>query len=217
MTLEPDSLKAFKTVNKTLVKNGNWFLAVDKFPYISVNAGDSFNYGEYEFSVFPLRGHTYGQMGLKETNKKLLFCADQIIDGVSPIVATTFSFENLLNEYFLSINDIKENYSNWLLIPSHGKLIKDPKKAINAILESYEKKIERVMEVFKEKNKPLTVVETARAVYNYSSLPEDVGEFFQFKMIITKTSSILEYLCFKKELIVKNKSGIDYYSLPFEF
>ena len=67
------------------------------------------------------------------------------------------------------------------------------------------------MEVFKEKNKPLTVVETARAVYNYSSLPEDVGEFFQFKMIITKTSSILEYLCFKKELIVKNKSGIDYY------
>lgn len=212
INLEPDSLKGFRKFNRILSSGGNRFLAIDPFPYRDVKAGDIFSYGEYVFSAFPLKGHTYGQMGLIDRNKKILFCADQVIEGVSPIVATTFSGENLLNGFFMSLKDIKENYSDFTLIPAHGVIIGNPSETIDRIMESYDRKIEKTREILREKKKPLTVLETARALYNYYSFPENPGDFFIFKMVITKTASILEYLFSTEEIGKETKEGTEYYS-----
>lgn len=220
----PFAWRTFMQVSERVQQHGEWVLAIMGFPYTAVKIGDHFDYGAYHFTTYPLKGHTYGQMGLLDETKRILFVADQLIHGVSPIVATTYPDEHLLEGLFHSLRDIKEHYSDWTLIPAHGELIHDVDRDVDRIVLSYLNKSTKALDFLRARSEAcaqgalganmnrtcgnqedeenedghlpqeLTVHDIARDIYQMDDHPEDEASFFTYKMLITKTFSLLEYL-----------------------
>lgn len=218
----PYAWEAFMKVSERVQQHGEWVLAILGFPYTAVSAGDMFVYGDYHFSAYPLKGHTYGQMGLMDHEKKTLFVADQLIHGVSPIVATTYTDEHLLVGMFASLRDIKEHYADWTIISAHGEPIRDVVQDVDSIVYSYLSKSTSALDIMKGKSmadsvasgsvtpdtvqaapvgehdisasRAWAVHDIAKQLYHMDDDPEDEAAFFTYKMLITKTFSILEYL-----------------------
>ena len=218
----PYAWEAFMKVSERVQHHGEWVLAILGFPYTALHSGDVFDYGDYHFTAYPLKGHTYGQMGLMDHEKKILFVADQLIHGVSPIVATTYADEHLLEGMFASLKDIKEHYADWTIIPAHGELIRDVAQDVDSIVYSYLSKSTSALDIMKGKTaadaaagdhrrtgaaqapaaggqdireaSAWTVHDIAKQLYHMDDDPTDEAAFFTYKMLITKTFSILEYL-----------------------
>ena len=218
----PYAWEAFMKVSERVQQHGEWVLAILGFPYTALSAGDVFVYGDYHFSAYPLKGHTYGQMGLMDHEKKILFAADQLIHGVSPIVATTYADEHLLEGMFASLRDIKEHYADWTIIPAHGEPIRDVAQDVDSIVYSYLSKSTSALDIMKGNaseesastahglpdavkapavaaprsigSGAWTVHDIAKQLYHMDDDPTDEAAFFTYKMLITKTFSILEYL-----------------------
>ena len=72
----------------------------------------------------------------------MLFSADQVIDGIVPIVGTTFPDEHLLAGYLSSLNQFLRQYKNCMLLPAHNEPIWDVKRVVNRILYAYNEKVE---------------------------------------------------------------------------
>ena len=218
----PYAWEAFMKVSERVQHHGEWVLAILGFPYTALHSGDVFDYGDYHFTTYPLKGHTYGQMGLMDHEKKILFVADQLIHGVSPIVATTYADEHLLEGMFASLRDIKEHYGDWTIIPAHGGIIQDAAQDVDSIVYSYLSKSTSALDIMKGKTaadaaagdhrrtgaaqapasggqdireaSTWTVHDIAKQLYHMDDDPTDEAAFFTYKMLITKTFSILEYL-----------------------
>ena len=119
--------------------------------------------------------------------------ADQLLHGVSPIVATTYPDEHLLEGMFSSLRDIKEHYADWTLLPAHGMPISDAKKDVDCIVLSYLSKSTKALEYLKA-GSTCTVHDVAKGIYPMDDRPDTEAAFFTYKMLLTKTFSLLEYL-----------------------
>lgn len=73
------------------------------FPFLPVHPGQIMEYGKYSFEVVPLKGHTFGQCGLFEKSHGLLFCGDQIMTTIVPIVGSQEKDLGLLRCYMESL------------------------------------------------------------------------------------------------------------------
>ena len=238
----PYAWENFLRFSKRVKDHGEWALAVSGFPYTPVKEGDLFCYGDYRFRSIPLKGHTYGQIGLIEEEKHILFTADQLIHGLSPIVVTTYPDEHLLEGMFASLRKIKEEYSDWTIIPSHGEIIQDVRADVDSIVYSYLNKSTVALEFLKARasacraetlsegisgrerslagdeiddgHQPqeLTVRQVAQAIYRMEDQPEDEAVFFSYKMLITKTFSLLEYLHDEGFVRRIDRDGVLYWS-----
>ena len=206
----PDVWKAFMHVTHMIQQHGEWVLAILGFPYHPVQSGDHFQYGAYEFEAVSLKGHTYGQLGLMDRKHKILFAADQVLDGMSPIIATTYPDESLLQSFFDSLEMIKHTCTeDWCVIPAHGPIIADLPSAVDHTVYSYLNKASAVKDLLEKTSKNhtderrketdssrhgYTIREIAESIYHVSAPPDDEASFFIYKMFITKTYSLLEYL-----------------------
>ena len=238
----PYAWENFLRFSKRVKDHGEWALAVSGFPYTPVKEGDLFCYGDYRFHSIPLKGHTYGQIGLIEEEKHILFTADQLIHGISPIVVTTYPDEHLLEGMFASLRKIKEEYSAWTIIPSHGEIIQDVRADVDSIVYSYLNKSTVALEFLKARASAcraetlsegisgrerslagveiddgpqpleLTVRQVAQAIYRMEDQPEDEAVFFSYKMLITKTFSLLEYLHDEGFVRRIDRDGVLYWS-----
>lgn len=190
----PEIWKTFMEVSESARKDGDWMLAIVGFPYRAVKAGDEFFYGEYHFKAFALKGHTYGQMGLEEKDRKIFFSADQLIAGITPIVATTYADEGLLQGFFDSLTILKNSCADWTVIPSHGSIVGNVPAETDRIVYSYLDKATKVRDFLKTAGKPVTVREVSESIYRIRKTPDNESSFFLYKMMMTKTFSLLEYL-----------------------
>lgn len=166
------------------------------YPYIPIKEGQTFEYGGYWFEAVPLRGHTFGQMGLYDREHAILFSADQIIDGIVPIVATAYMNEHLLQMYFRCLNAFEKQYHGCTIYPAHNESFTDASPIIRKILEAYNKKLDLIRHIVAFSTKPMTTREVAFQAYGISLLPgqDRDKETAKIKMILTKTFSCLEYL-----------------------
>lgn len=222
----PDVWNTFMAISDRVQHHGEWVLAIWGFPYTDINEGDRFFYGDYKFEAIPLKGHTYGQMGLMDHERKLFFTADQIIHDISPIVATTYPDEGLLLSFFDSLRYIKEHCHDWTIIPSHGEILSDVKGDIDKSVFSYLNKSTIVRDLLKEKfekhqsasaydpdsTAEMTIQEIAEVIYHVKHMPENEPEFFIYKMFMTKTYSLLEYLYDLGFIDRIQRDGIFYWS-----
>ncbi len=210
----PDIWNIFMDINRRVEKKHDWYLAIAGFPFRPVHEGQIFEYGDFRLKAILLRGHTYGQMGLIDEEKKLLFPADQFINGIIPIVATTYPHEHLLYHYLNSIEEIRQKYSGWTMFPMHGKPITDAAKVCETIAGGYARKADWVYRVVEASDIPLTVKEVTEIAYGIHDIPSIHEEFVTFKMMLTKTFSILEYLTDMEVVTVEEKDGMFFYSNP---
>lgn len=190
-------------------------LLIETYPYAPALPEDVFRYGNYSFEAVPLSGHTLGQLGLYEKNKKLLFSGDQVINGVSPIVATSYKDERLLGRYFQSLNRLKEQYGDCTFIPAHSTVpVDNPIGAINRIVFAYLEKIQIMKQVVDHAREPMTIRQIASIAYGCQGLPESLDQLMKFKMILTKTFSCMEYLYEQDFAVRREEKGVLYWEAP---
>lgn len=176
----------------------NMFNELTAYPYQPLEPGQVFPYGEYTFKTVLLKGHTYGQMGLYDEEHKIIFSADQMINGIVPIVGTSYLNDGLLEAYLKSVEEFPRRFQGYTVYPSHMEPFSNLEEISARILRSYQKKIAKAYDFIKEHPHKtdligMTVQEIAFLSYG---LEGDYGwdSMYQTKMIITKTFSTLEYL-----------------------
>lgn len=213
--LTPSLWEDFMALNKQLKKPGKKTLLGEKaFPSSPIKKDQLFCYGGYRFRAVPLRGHTFGQMGLCDREHAILFSADQLIDGIVPIVATAYMNEHLLQMYFKSLSSFEEQYRGCTIYPSHNKPFKDASAIVETILDAYYKKLDLIRHIIAFASGPMTVMEVAFQAYGISPLPapDRNNQIIKIKMILTKTFSCLEYLYDSGECSRVSRDGILYWS-----
>lgn len=186
---------------------------ISKFDFIPVLPGDRFSYGGYELEAVSLKGHTRGQLGLADHKAGIFFCADQIIKGIVPIVATSFKDEHLLAGYFGSLKETKEKMKGYTLFPAHNVMLKgkELEKTIDHIVFAYLEKIQLIKQLVIHGRRPMTVVQIAMLAYGIQKFPEDQERFVHLKMVTSKTFSCLEYLRDEDFVVQTEKDGVLYW------
>lgn len=208
---EPETWGKYMEVNERVEQKKRWLFDLDDFPYHPLEEGRRFAGGGYQFTALPLKGHTLGQMGLYDAGKRLLFCADQVINGIVPIVGTTRKDEHLLAYYFESLEELKHRFADWRIYPSHNGRIDNLAAAVDHIALSYLKKLDYIKRVLGRMDRRMSAKEIACLAYGMNQVPNSDAQFIRLKMVITKTFSCLEYL-FEKELVSRTEEdGILYW------
>ncbi len=188
--------------------------SISQFPYLPVHTRDSFRYGEYALEAIPLKGHTFGQMGLVDKKSGVFFCADQIIRGIVPIVATSYKDEHLLRGYFKSLKNAKENLKNCRFFPAHNEMLQGEEvgRVIDHIVFAYLEKIQIIRQLVQHGRSPMTVVQIAMLAYGMQELPKTQEQFVFLKMITSKTFSCLEYLLDEDFVSREERNGVLYWN-----
>lgn len=189
---------------------GKRYLAPD-FPFLPVHPGECLRYGDYEFRTVLLRGHTFGQMGLAEEHKKLLFCGDQLMTRIVPNVGSMYRDTALLKYYMESMRELKHRFGAYTLLPCHYELIEHPAKEVDRIVFSYLDKCELMKHILESSRKPLTVCQVGTIAYG--RLVEAVMRdgLSHFTLMVGKTFSCLEYLYMEGFISREEKDGILYW------
>ena len=207
----PQLWDMFTEIRLRVENNKGWIFEVPDFDFFPIKAGQIFSYGDYCFEAIHLKGHTYGQMGLYEREKRIVFTADQIIDGIVPIVGTTYPDEHLLKGYFDSLEQFKHEYADCLLIPAHEEIIRDVKPVISRIVFAYLDKADMIKRILDHSRRKLTVREVACLAYGMKDLPGNMMELVKLKMVMSKSFSCLEYLLDEDFVIRTEENGIFYW------
>jgi len=128
-------------------------------PNSPVVEGDAIDVGDYSFRVFHTPGHAPGHISLYESSKRLLLAGDLIGEIVAWYTPSSGGVEGYLDS-LRKIDDLDVD----LILPSHGDLITDAKKAIK---ETREKILERDNVINDAlQNAPKTFEELNRALFD---------------------------------------------------
>lgn len=210
----PEIWEMFMEINRRAEGKKGWEFDIPGFCYTPAAPGDEFACGGYHFRAVELSGHTFGQLGLYDEEKKVLFCADQVIDGIVPIVGTSYPDEQLLKRYFRSLEYIKHHYQDCLVLPAHNMPVADVAGTVNRIVFAYLDKVGMIKSILDHSRRPMTTQEVACVAYGIAGIPEDMAQFIKLKMVITKTFSCLEYLYGEDFAVRSLRDGVFYWEAP---
>lgn len=188
-----------------------WMMTIDAFAYTDIRPGAMLRYGDYCLEAVPLRGHTFGQLGLQDAEKKLLFSADQILNRTTPIVGTSYHDEHLLLCYLDSIRRLARVYADYLILPAHEGPVEDIIGAVGRIFAAYQRKIDQTFSIIRWEEEK-TVWQVTREVYHLTPDKTTDADFYNTKMTNSKTFSMLEYLYDSGAIRRREENGILYYS-----
>lgn len=184
----------FMEVNEHLMgEHDVWMMTMSEFSCQEIKPGQVFCYGGYRLEAIPLRGHTYGQMGLLDREKKLFFAADQVLNRTIPIVGTSYADEHLLKCYLESLERLCSEYADWTILPAHEGPIADLEASVQRVRGAYDKKLAQTLACVHSEDEQ-TVWQIAKQVYGLTPAKRSDAAFYNSKMITTKTFSMLEYL-----------------------
>lgn len=162
--------------------------------FTPIHPGAVLDYGGYGFEVISLKGHTFGQCGLYEKDHKLLFCGDQIMKEIVPIVGSQQKDLGLLRSYMQSLGELMENYKDCHILPCHYGRIEDVACEANRIILGYLDKCEIMKNVLVESGCEMTTRDVGVRAYGRSQGPPDYKHFVSCTQIWAKTFSCLEFL-----------------------
>ena len=164
------------------------------FPFIPVHPGQTLEYGEYQFDVVSLKGDTFGQCGLHEKRHGFLFCGDQIMTTIVPIVGSQQKDLGLLKCYMESLGDMKHRYADCRILPCHYGPVADVEKEANRIILGYLDKCEIMKGILEEDGGLMTTRDVGVRAYGRSQGPPDYRHFVSCTQIWAKTFSCLEFM-----------------------
>ncbi len=212
--MRPELWEMFEQTGQGITDDFERSFEIRDFPYQPVREGQFFCYGGYHLEALPLKGHTYGQMGLYDREKRLVFCADQVIDGIVSIVATSYADEHLLQGYFDSLARFKTELADCLLLPAHREAIRDVGRVVDRIVFSYLDKTDMIRRILDYGRGRMTVLEIACIAYGVKQAPRSENEFLRLKSVISKTFSCLEYLYDIDLALRERREGTLYWEKP---
>lgn len=165
-----------------------------QFSFIDLAVGSYFSCGQYRFQIVSLKGHSFGQIGLWDIEKGVLFCADHIMKGISPVVGTCHGTDSYLGSYLDSMRDVKEKYKNALFIPCHGPAFRDGAAEADRIIFSYLSKCSAMLDILKKAEKPMCIRDIGVLAYGRDAEAPKKKQFQSCVLIWAKTYARLRYM-----------------------
>lgn len=170
-----------------------WMNMVTSFPFESIQPGQCFCCGGYHLTAFALSGHTFGQQGLADEGKRIVFCADQLLSQTVPVIMTTRKNMGLLKKYLQSVDVLAKQYANTDVYPAHEGRLDDIAGAAERSKRFYQKKLEAMMAQLSAKRE-MTLWQIVRQMYHLDADITTDKDFYASKMMLTRNFSLLEYL-----------------------
>ncbi len=181
------------------------------FDFLPVRAGEVLEYGRYRLRAVGLKGHTFGQIGLYDEDGRVLFCADQVIPGVVPIVGSSSETDSYLGLYLDSLEELRSRYEGVLFVPGHGKCFVNDGSEIGNILNAYRERLAAVREILRQAGSPMTVREVSGAVYGPQFSVISGNNYQDVMLMWYKTCACLRYLEETGSVREEKKEGIIYW------
>ena len=207
--LAPDAWQEINTGADQLARENNISF---HFPFTPIAPGDTLSCGGYDFEIVPLYGHTAGQCGLVERKKKLFFCADQVILGLTPIVITSGKDQHLLAEYFASLKALAADYAGYRFLPGHYGEFTEIRETCR-IIDEYETRCTQLRLALAESRHPMTLLELDQALYVQRMQTYRYSYLFSYLNTWPKLFSCLDWLAETGSITRTEKDGVLFWSL----
>ena len=208
--LAPDAWQEINTGADQLARENNISF---HFPFTPIAPGDTLSCGGYDFEIVPLYGHTAGQCGLVERKKKLFFCADQVILGLTPIVITSGEDQHLLAEYFASLKALAADYAGYRFLPGHYGEFTEIREETCRIIDEYETRCTQLRLALAESRHPMTLLELDQALYVQRMQTYRYSYLFSYLNTWPKLFSCLDWLAETGSITRTEKDGVLFWSL----
>ncbi len=179
--------------------------------FTPVHPGTVMEYGQYRFQVVSLKGHTFGQCGLYDQSHRLLFCGDQIMTTIVPIVGSQQKDLGLLKCYMESLGLLMKQFKDCHILPCHYGRLENMEQEANRIILGYLDKCEIMRGVLTENGGEMTTRDVGVRAYGRSQGPPDYEHFASCTQIWAKTFSCLEFLYGEGFVERSEREGIIYW------
>lgn len=187
----PDVYRAFMEYTTRAYAERREKVDIDFEP---IKPGEILEYGEYQFQVVSLKGHTVGQCGLYERVHRILFCGDQIMTHIVPIVISQQKDMELLKHYMESLKQMTFKYGDCRFLSCHYDPITDLEKEVDRIVFGYLDKCSIMIKILKEHGTWMTTRDIGVRAYGRSQGPPDYQHFVSCTQIWAKTFSCMEFM-----------------------
>lgn len=126
-----------------------------------LKAGETLQYGPYHFQVLDLKGHMPGLIGLYDSNRKVLFPGDHVLNRITPNIGYYGLEIPSLKNYFDSLERVRDLDAE-LVFPAHRGPVKNLRTRVDEILEHHYDRLDEIIGVLSAK--PMCAYETAERV-----------------------------------------------------
>ncbi len=116
--------------------------------------GDLVEFSGFEFEVIHTPGHSHWCISLFEQKTRALFCGDLVIENVpihpfmQPTAQAPEEWPNQIEMFQGSLATVRSHFPK-LIYPGHGNPFTNPDDVIDKILQTFEEKQERILEIIK--------------------------------------------------------------------
>ena len=177
------------------------------FEYEVLIPGDLFNVGDYHFKVYDLMGHTPGHIGLYDSEKKIMFSGDTVLDPMTPNITYWGSkYTSILGSYIQTLENLKK-LDLEKMFATHRKIITNPIERINEIIFHHYDRMQEILDAM-EYNKIYTVRDlSAKISWQIKADSWDDFPKSQKWFAVGETMAHMEYLANLSYLTMENKAG----------
>jgi len=181
-----------------------------KCAYTDVYDGDILEYGGYKLKCIDCAGHSPGQTCLYIDEKKLLFCGDHILYGITPNVSSWEDSANPLKDYIGNLEKLKA-YEIEAVLPAHRDVTCGAQERIDQILAHHHERLGELLDTL-ARNGSLSAYEIAsKLTWNTGCGWEEMPTFQKYSAV-GEVVAHLAYLL-DKGLIEKHvEQGVNLYS-----
>ena len=172
--------------------------------------GDRFEIGGFDLRVIDLYGHTPGQIGLWEPDKKYLFCGDHILNDISPNITAWDLSTDYLGIYIDSLEKVRSMPVS-RLFPAHRDSPPHINERIDWLKEHHHERSAAIVHILSNSKKPMTAFEVA--ILLEWSIKGAILEapLQQLWFACTETLAHLQSLLFKSNIARENRDGTLYF------
>lgn len=164
------------------------------YPILDVEEGDHFQYGEYDFTVIPLAGHTKYQMGLAEQNHKWLFVADTLSSDAALIISSLEFGENLLERHYDTLVRFTESFADFNIASGHCDPFTNVEEAVMATRNYFEHITDRIEKMVRKAGQEMALIEVVNLIFRYKPGRLEEEESLKLHFRIANTMACLEHL-----------------------
>ncbi len=115
-----------------------------------VKEGDVITSGDYNLRCIETPGHTIGHLCLYEAEKKILFSGDHLLIDITPNISSWPDNENPLEDYFRSLEKIKE-FNVELVLPGHRRYFSNFRERIEELKVHHKKRLNEIIKILNNK------------------------------------------------------------------
>ncbi|NVK32458.1 MAG: MBL fold metallo-hydrolase [Gammaproteobacteria bacterium] len=129
--------------------------------YTAINPNDTLQVGDLKFEYLIGEGHSPAMIMLHEPDQGWLFAADQILSGISPVVAL-FAYDNghnPLKDFLDSISRLKSIDKDVLVFPGHGAPFYGLHERIDQLTDHHHERLEQCVELHQEGLTPFAMMQ----------------------------------------------------------